>query len=213
MQLFHEEIGRYFDTKVDSFDGIYTGKKSLGGRLWDKATRKNIQERSQYALNRCFPIEGKRFLDAGCGPGRYCIEFARRGAAFVLGVDSSREMIRKADAILAACDGRFLCEFRCMNILDLRETFDYTCALGFFDYVCEPASVLAFLRTITVEKIIASFPAASAFRSPARRLWYAMHRVPTSFYSASTITEMVTKAGFVLKECKKSGPLYLVEAV
>jgi malonyl-CoA O-methyltransferase len=41
-------------------------------------------------------LSGRAVLDAGCGSGRYLIHAQRRGAARVVGVDLSREMLARA---------------------------------------------------------------------------------------------------------------------
>ncbi len=48
-------------------------------------------------------VPGDRVLDVGCGPGRHCLEFARRGVA-VLGVDVSDRFV-EVGRELAAADG------------------------------------------------------------------------------------------------------------
>ena len=59
-----------------------------------RALRKNpasanelIEKPALFAL--CPDLTGKRVLDMGCGCGENCREFARRGAAEVMGIDIS----------------------------------------------------------------------------------------------------------------------------
>ncbi len=47
-------------------------------------------------------LSGQVVLDAGCGSGRYVLHALRRGAAEVVGVDLSPEMLQRARAELAA---------------------------------------------------------------------------------------------------------------
>lgn len=61
-------------------------------------------------------VEGKRVLDAGCGPGIYAAELLERGAD-VLGCDSSPQMIELARA---ATDGR-----ADLRVHSLEEPFDW----------------------------------------------------------------------------------------
>lgn len=48
-------------------------------------------------------LHGQAVLDAGCGSGRYLLHASRRGAARLMGVDLSAEMLARADAALGAC--------------------------------------------------------------------------------------------------------------
>jgi malonyl-CoA O-methyltransferase len=45
-------------------------------------------------------LRGRVVLDAGCGSGRYMLHALRRGAQYVLGVDLSTEMLKRAEAEL-----------------------------------------------------------------------------------------------------------------
>ena len=49
-------------------------------------------------------LHGQSVLDAGCGSGRYMLHALDRGAARVMGIDLSPEMLERADAELAAHD-------------------------------------------------------------------------------------------------------------
>lgn len=49
-------------------------------------------------LDWCTPLDGLRVLDAGCGEGYVARRLAERGAASVLGIDVSAEMIARAQA-------------------------------------------------------------------------------------------------------------------
>ena len=44
------------------------------------------------------PLEGKAVIDLGCGYGEHCIEYIRRGAASVVGIDISEKMLAVAKA-------------------------------------------------------------------------------------------------------------------
>jgi malonyl-CoA O-methyltransferase len=46
-------------------------------------------------------LQGQAVLDAGCGSGRYMLHALRRGAARVIGVDISSQMLQRAGAELA----------------------------------------------------------------------------------------------------------------
>ena len=42
------------------------------------------------------PLEGKTVIDLGCGYGEHCMEYVRRGAAKVVGIDISEKMLAVA---------------------------------------------------------------------------------------------------------------------
>ena len=44
------------------------------------------------------PLEGKTVIDLGCGYGEHCMEYIRRGAASVVGIDISEKMLAVAKA-------------------------------------------------------------------------------------------------------------------
>jgi SAM-dependent methyltransferase len=50
-----------------------------------------------FLLDWCEPIRGLRVLDLGCGEGYVARQLARRGAASVLGIDVSAEMVARAN--------------------------------------------------------------------------------------------------------------------
>lgn len=53
-------------------------------------------------------LQGKKFLDAGCGNGKFCVAAQQQGAAFVQGIDLSPAMITLAQ--LQCPSGEFLCD-------------------------------------------------------------------------------------------------------
>jgi SAM-dependent methyltransferase len=76
-----------------------------------------------------FPTPG-RLIDLGCGTGRLCLHFARKGYDCV-GVDLSEEMLAKARENAAAKEVSV--EFRTANLVDLAgfpdSSFDYAACL------------------------------------------------------------------------------------
>lgn len=64
---------------------------------WRRSAVGSLTERFEIAavFDLLGPLEGKRFLDVGCGDGIYSVEAARRGAR-VSGLDLSEDMLNKA---------------------------------------------------------------------------------------------------------------------
>jgi SAM-dependent methyltransferase len=89
-----------------------------------------------------------RVLDLCCGPGRHCVEFARRGYA-VTGVDRTRAYLEQARA--AAARENLACEFveSDMRAFSRAATFDaainFFTAFGYFD---DPADDLKVARNL-----------------------------------------------------------------
>ena len=79
-------------------------------------------------------LEGKHVLDLGCGCGVNCLDFVRRGATRVLGVDLSEKMLSVAHA--EASDPRI--EYRHMDMTELsavHERFDLVYSSLAFHYI------------------------------------------------------------------------------
>jgi ubiquinone/menaquinone biosynthesis C-methylase UbiE len=72
-------------------------------------------------LKACGNVKGLRVLDCGCGEGRFCRILAKRGAAYVLGIDLCRPMIEAARELKGARD-----EYRVAEAQDLRSIRDGT---------------------------------------------------------------------------------------
>jgi len=84
-------------------------------------TRTGLLDRPM--LQACGDVEGLRILDCGCGEGRFCRMLAKRGAAYVLGLDLCPPMIEAAKDLQSERD-----EYRIANVQDLEfldpESFD-----------------------------------------------------------------------------------------
>ncbi|MEJ0053638.1 MAG: class I SAM-dependent methyltransferase [bacterium] len=82
----------YSKTVTDSY---YKAKNSF-----------NVTDKRSLEILNEIGVSGKRILDFGCGDGRYAILFRDMGAAEVIGIDSSAEMISRARE--AASDINFI---------------------------------------------------------------------------------------------------------
>jgi hypothetical protein len=107
-----------------------------------------------------------------------------------------------------------VCEFVNTDVLSYQpaERFDAVVAMGFFDYVDEPAKVLAHLRTLTLGTLVAAFPARWALRVPARKLSLAARGCPVFFYTRDGVLELCRAAGLECQQLIKRGPLLLLVA-
>ena len=94
------------------------------------------------------PLQGKRVLDLACGEGHYSRLLMAWGAAEVLGVDISGEMIKLAEAAEAA-DPRG-CRYRVGDVasLDLGETYDLVVGNYLLNYAADGEQLRALCRAI-----------------------------------------------------------------
>jgi 2-polyprenyl-3-methyl-5-hydroxy-6-metoxy-1,4-benzoquinol methylase len=207
-------IAKFFDYKADSFDGIYSGQTNASMRIINRIVRRNIQDRLDFTIQSLLPLNGKRILDVGCGSGRYGIELARRGADRIIGIDLSGEMLGLANRLAEQNSVAEQCQFVQTDVLEFQPDapVDAAIANGFFDYVREPGPVLFHLKSITRNRIIATFPAKWALRTIPRKLWLNANGCPVYFYTESAIRELCVDAGLACRQLIRSGPIYMLDA-
>ena len=192
-----ERVRRFFDRYSQSFDRIYDRERSVRG-LIDRVFRSTMYARFDYVLGALDGVSDASLLDVGCGSGRYSIAIAERGATRVVGIDYARSMIDLADRAAVESDLSERCEFLCTDFLDFEsdERFDYSIAIGFFDYVRDPVPYLRKMAAATNRRLIASFPTFSVLRSPQRRIRYALlHRCPVYFYNRRKVSRILEDLG------------------
>jgi 2-polyprenyl-3-methyl-5-hydroxy-6-metoxy-1,4-benzoquinol methylase len=209
-----EQLSAYWSRRAEEFDAIYTGRKGVASRLWDRLTRRNIAERFRFTLRAVGPVDGRRILDVGCGSGRYCVEFAAGGEAEVVGVDAAPGMLAIAERLAAQRGVRSRCRFVRADILEYEaaEPFDHVVAMGFFDYVPQPRAVLSHLRALTGGNLIASFPCRLSGRAPLRRLWLRARGCYVRLYGRGEVEALCASAGFEVRTLVRRGPIYLLIA-
>ena len=89
----------------------------------------------QPAMARMLPeIRGLRVIDLGCGYGANCMDFVRRGAESVTGVDISQNMLRAAAEANSHERIRYL-RMELAKLSDLKETFDFAYSSLAFHYI------------------------------------------------------------------------------
>ena len=163
------EVQRSFwNSEADAFERIYSHEKSKLSTALDRFFRKDMYERFAFTIANCKPIEGRRFLDVGCGNGLYSVELGKKGAARVVGLDISPVMIgrcRQSAQREALGD--------CLSFIqtDLLEyepdsSFDVSYGIGLFDYISEPLPVVRKMREVTREKAATSPLRTSTKRQP-----------------------------------------------
>src|SRR6202041_2510353 len=89
-----DEVRHRFEWDAENFDAIYRLERSRASRWFNQIFRKAVFQRYDITFAQAGDVAGKNILDIGCGSGVYAVDFARRGAKRVLGVDFSGNMLR-----------------------------------------------------------------------------------------------------------------------
>ena len=198
-----ESVRQRFDRDARDFDAIYRLERSPWSRWFNKVFRKAVFERYDITFRESGDVTGKNILDVGCGSGVYSVDFARRGAARVVGIDFSENMLRIARDEAQRHGVTDRCQFMQANFLDatLPADFDVAIAMGVFDYLPDPVTFLRKMAAVTRGRVIASFPGHSLIRERARRLRYAMSgRGVVFFYHEADVRKVAADAGVTIRE-------------
>ena len=205
----------FWNSEADAFQSIYTHRKSKFFNTLDQIFRKDMYERYQFTIANCEPIEGRTFLDVGCGNGLYSLELARRGARKVVGLDIAEVMIGlcKKSSVDQNLDDR--CTFVQTDLLEWDNSgmkFDVSFGIGLFDYISDPLPVLRKMRELTTDKAIMAFPRLWTWRAPVRKVRLTVKGCDVFFYSSARINKLMKDAGFSRHTITKVGQLYCVVA-
>jgi 2-polyprenyl-3-methyl-5-hydroxy-6-metoxy-1,4-benzoquinol methylase len=192
-----QKVRDHFDADATRFDAIYEDRKGPIARWIDGVWRGVVRRRLDLTLDLLKPLAGKSILDVGCGSGRFCVAYAERGAARVVGVDFAPRMIDLANEAARRRGVTDRCDFRTGSFPEAVPDgpFDASTALGFFDYVADPVSVIARMRDLTQQTIVMSFPKSREWRVPVRRLRFWLNGCPLFLYSEARVREILAQGG------------------
>ncbi len=191
-------VKSYFNSIPKEWDALYSHENLLKYTV-DKLFRSALYRRYQRIFEYCGQIEGKRILDIGCGTGRYSIEFAKRGAAHVTGIDFSPSMIEFSQRAAREMGVEKPCEFVCDNFLahHFPDKFDIVIAVGFFDYVLDPKPIFEKISELTHKSFLASFPKYTLIHGTQRKIRYNwIKKCPVYFYTDSQLDLLCREAPF-----------------
>jgi len=164
----------FFERYAVDFDSLYGNASGPLQRVINQVFRKSMWLRYRKTLEGCDPIEGKTVLDVGCGPGHYGVSLAQAGAAKVLGLDFSEDMLRIAAERARSAGVAERCEFVARDFMQFTSdaSFDYVVVMGFMDYMADPAAVVAKVLSLTRRRAFFSFPVAGGLLAWQRKLRY-----------------------------------------
>lgn len=198
-----DTVRRRFERDAESFDAIYRLERSPFWRWVNTTFRKAVFERYNITFEQAGDVTGKKILDVGCGSGVYAVDFARRGARRVVGIDLSSNMLKLARQEAEQHGVADRCEFIHADFLELdpEDRFDISIAMGVFDYVPDQVPFLRKMVALSTGKVIVAFPSHSLLREPARRLRYKLAgKGDIYLYSQNDVERIATEAGLRDKE-------------
>jgi cyclopropane fatty-acyl-phospholipid synthase-like methyltransferase len=210
-----EQQADYWNREAPRFHSIYSHDKAAPLNFLDRVFRQDMYERYLFTLQHAQPIEGRTFLDVGCGSGVYSVELAKRGAARVVGLDIADRMLAMSTASAAREGVADRCRFVRSDLLQFEggERFDVTIGIGLFDYIADPLPVLRKMREVSTDRVIVSFPRLWTWRAPVRKVRLTLRGCPVYFFSAAQVRRLMAEAGFARTEITRVGKLHCVVGI
>jgi len=193
-----QEVQAYFDARAVPFDRVYEPGPGLQGRL-DALLYRRVRWSLEVTLAELGDLSGKTVLDVGCGPGRYAVRAAERGAE-VVGIDFSPKMLVLARERARDRGVADRCRFVEADFDAYRPEgrFDIVLMMGLLEFRADPNRDLARLSELTLEKVIVNIPPPFRWRTTARRVRHRLRPAPPAFYvhSPAAIGACLEQVGF-----------------
>jgi SAM-dependent methyltransferase len=194
----NELVRAYFDARAELLDRLYEPRPGLRG-AFESWVYGPLRRRLSLTLDELGDLSGRRVLDVGCGPGRYAVALAERGAE-VIGVDISETMLSLARGHARERGVDQVCSFvrADFDAYEPDGPFDVSLMLGVLEYLPDPRPSLVRLHDLTTEKLILSVPPPLRWQTTARRLRHALRPGPPSFHphSPAAIAACLRDVGF-----------------
>lgn len=191
------KVQKFFTERASEFEAIYRPRKGPLPRFLDWYFRRSIPARFKLTFETCQPIEGRSVLDIGCGPGHYLVEFAKRGADRVMGIDFSEKMLEivSENASLVGVSDKL--ELISGDFLThaFEGEFDYSLAIGFFDYIPDPLPYIEKAKGLSTKLMVMSFPKKWLLRTIIRKVRLTLKGCPVYFYPRGKIVRLLKEAG------------------
>lgn len=194
----------YFHRNIEGFDDIYREDTKGLISFLNRTVRASVKARFDLAFQILGDLAGKSVLDIGCGSGRYMFRSVQKNAAYVAGVDAAAGALEKAKVIAADLNIGNKLEFILGDFLDCSfdRKFDIIFAVGYFDYIFNPADHLKRMASLSDGIIYVSFPKRWSLLTVTRKVRLWLNKCPVRFYTKSNIAKIMTEAGIENYELK-----------
>lgn len=191
------EFGTYFDDRATRFAAFYGSE-----RVARVLGRGPLFDRLRGAVDVVVGVGARRVLDVGCGSGPLFAPLAERGIA-VVGLDPAPAMVELARGEARRFPGLVEVEQRGWEDLEEEDAYDVAVALGVFDYLDDPATVLGRMRRAATH-VVASFP-SPGLRLRARQVRYGRRGVHVHGYGAARISSLAGEVGLTVEDLRPLG--------
>ena len=185
-----ETAQSYWDSRSELFANYYQ-KPSL----FDRIFRKGVYGRVAVAIKACRDIPNAKVLDIGSGPGINSISLIKNSnASYVIGIDFSDQMISFASNLVKAEGVSDKINFILGDAMTYdfgKEKFDFSIALGVFDYTQDAEKLIKRMSELTTNSFVISWP-ENGLRMQMRRYRYTC---PVYHYSLEQIKKLHLSAG------------------
>jgi len=177
----------YFHQRASRFDAFYRSEPV--SRLIGRGP---IFDRLRGAVDMVGLVGATSVLDVGCGSGPLFEPLASKGIK-VAGIDPAPAMVALAKERAASFPNLVTVEQKGWEKIDSVDAFDAGIALGVYDYVPNPAELLARMGR-AAPHVIASFPSPGS-RTLLRKIRYGAHGVGVYGYTAARLSELAAGCG------------------
>ena len=204
------QSGEYWDKHVVSWEAstYYTDHSMPDPTLWDRFSilfrGSSLYNRMTIALEMLKPyLAGLTVLDVGCASGRFADQLLAAGAARVIGVDVSEEIIKIANERRLAGPNKDRLEFFAADLVQpglKLPKVDLVTGLGVIEYF-DHRDMMMFLGNLQAPNFFLDFPDVA--RTTNWMLWWMrqvyihVNKCPGVYlYKRDEFTEMIKQAGF-----------------
>ena len=204
------QSGEYWDKHVVSWEAstYYTDPSLPNPNLWDRFSTlfrgSSLYDRMTIALDMLKPyLPGLTVLEVGCASGRFAERMVEAGAARVVGVDVSAEIIRIANARRLAGPNKERLEFFAADLLQpglKLPQVDLVTGLGVIEYF-DSQEMTTFLGSLQAPYFFLDFPDVARTTNwllwGMRQVYMRVNRCPGVYlYQRDEFTDMAHRAGF-----------------